>query len=135
MAAALGLGRADPIRVLAWYDGIAAAVRAEATAAQAAGTAGTAAFAELAASLREVIAAPGSASVLSDATGPLTETEVISNAAVMMFGGIETTEGMIANALLHLLSSPPSLSWCSPNAAWCPRRSRSRFGWSRPRRS
>ena len=35
---------------------------------------------------------------------------------------------MIANALLHLLSSPPSLSWCSPNAAWCPRRSRSRCG-------
>ena len=61
MAEALGLGRADPIRVLAWYDGIVAAVQAEAAAAQAAGPAGTAAFAELAASLREVIAAPGSA--------------------------------------------------------------------------
>ena len=109
MAEALGLGRADPIRVLAWYDGIVAAVQAEAAAAQAAGPAGTAAFAELAASLREVIAAPGSASVLSDAAGPLTEAEVISNAAVMMFGGIETTEGMIANALLHLLSSPAQL--------------------------
>ena len=109
MAEALGLGRADPIRVLAWYDGIVAAVQAEAAAAQAVGTAGTAAFSELAASLREVIAAPGSASVLSDAAGPLTEAEVISNAAVMMFGGIETTEGMIANALLHLLSSPAQL--------------------------
>jgi len=109
MAEALGLGRADPIRVLAWYDGIVAAVQAEAAAAQAVGTAGTAAFSELAASLREVIAAPGSASVLSDAAGPLTEVEVISNAAVMMFGGIETTEGMIANALLHLLSSPAQL--------------------------
>ena len=32
--------------------------------------------------------------------------EVVSNAAVLLFGGIETTEGMIANALLHLLSSP-----------------------------
>ena len=109
MAEALGLGRADPIRVLAWYDGIVAAVQAEAAAAQAVGTAGTAAFSELAASLREVIAAPGSASVLSDAAGPLTEVEVISNAAVMMFGGIETTEGMISNALLHLLSSPAQL--------------------------
>jgi cytochrome P450 len=27
----------------------------------------------------------------------------------MLFGGIETTEGMIANALLHLLSSPAQL--------------------------
>ena len=55
-----------------------------------------------------MIAAPGSASLLSQA-GSLTEAEVISNAAVMMFGGIETTEGMIANALLHLLSSPAQL--------------------------
>ena len=110
MAETLGLGPADPARVLAWYDGIVAAVQAEAATAQASdpGPAGTAAFAELAASLREVIAAPESASLLSQA-GPLTEAEAISNAAVMMFGGIETTEGMIANALLHLLSSPAQL--------------------------
>jgi len=113
MAEALGLGRADPVQVLAWYDGIVAAVQAEAATAEArapaVGPAGTAAFAELAASLRGVIAAPGSASLLSEAAGPLTEAEVISNAAVMMFGGIETTEGMIANALLHLLSFPAQL--------------------------
>jgi cytochrome P450 len=111
MAEALGLGPADPARILAWYDGIVAAVQAEAATPQAgaAEAAGTAAFAELAASLREVIAAPGSASLLSEAAGPLTEAEAISNAAVMMFGGIETTEGMIANALLHLLSSPAQL--------------------------
>jgi cytochrome P450 len=109
MAEALGLGPADPARVLDWYDGIVAAVQAEAAPAQAGGPTGSAAFAELAASLREVIAAPGSASLLSEAAGPLTEAETISNAAVMMFGGIETTEGMIANALLHLLSSPAQL--------------------------
>ncbi|MGB6581473.1 MAG: cytochrome P450, partial [Streptosporangiaceae bacterium] len=110
MAEALGLGPADPARVLTWYDGIVAAVQAEAATAQSGdpGPAGTAAFAELAASLREVIAAPESASLLSQA-GPLTEAEAISNAAVMMFGGIETTEGMIANALRHLLSSPAQL--------------------------
>jgi cytochrome P450 len=34
---------------------------------------------------------------------------VVSNAAVLMFGGIETTEGMIANALLHLLREPGAL--------------------------
>jgi cytochrome P450 len=111
MGEALGLGPADPARVLAWYDGIVAAVQAEAATAQGGdpGQAGTAAFAELAASLGEVIAAPGSASLLSEAAGLLTEAEAISNAAVMMFGGIETTEGMIANALLHLLSSPAQL--------------------------
>ena len=32
--------------------------------------------------------------------------EAISNAAVIMFGGIETTDGMIANAIFHLLCHP-----------------------------
>ena len=149
MADALGLGQADPARILAWYDGIVAAVQAEAArAAQAppgglspgdpfpgagpgrddlaaaaagsagatAGSAGATAFAELAASLREVIAGPQSASLLAEASRPLaeaapplTEAEAISNAAVLMFGGIETTEGMIANAAWHLLSHPRAL--------------------------
>jgi cytochrome P450 len=114
MAEALGLGQADPAQVLAWYDGIVAAVQAEAAGPEAtAGTdvaaAGTAAFAGLAASLRQVIAAPPASSLLADVTGPLTEDEAISNAAVLLFGGIETTEGMIANAMLHLLSSPAQL--------------------------
>jgi cytochrome P450 len=119
MAEALGLGQTDPAQVLAWYDGIVAAVQAEAEAAgpaatagpgAAAGTgvaaAGTAAFAGLAASLRQVIAAPPASSLLADVTGLLTRDEAISNAAVLLFGGIETTEGMIANAVLHLLCSP-----------------------------
>ena len=114
MAETLGLRGADPARILAWYDGIVAAVQAEAAADQGAAPAGAAAFAELAASLRGVIAAPGSASLLAQVAGPLagaplTEGEAISNAAVLMFGGIETTEGMIANAVLHLLSSPAQL--------------------------
>ena len=128
MAEVLGLGRTDPAQVLAWYDGIVAAVQAEAAApgtqtvqagaaapgtqavqAGAAASAGRAAFAELAASLRQVIAAPPASSLLADVTGPLTEAEAISNAAVLLFGGIETTEGMIANVMLHLLSSPGEL--------------------------
>jgi cytochrome P450 len=107
MAETLGLGAVDPARVLGWYDGIVAAVQAEAAKPGVTDPAGTAAFAELAASLREVIA--GAGSLLAEVAGPLTEAEVISNAAVLMFGGIETTEGMIANALLHLLSSPAQL--------------------------
>jgi cytochrome P450 len=114
MAEVLGLGRTDPAQVLAWYDGIVAAVQAEAAASgtqtvQAGAAAGRAAFAELAASLRQVIAAPPASSLLADVTGPLTEAEAISNAAVLLFGGIETTEGMIANVMLHLLSSPGEL--------------------------
>jgi len=130
MAEVLGLSRIDPARILAWYDGIVAAVQAEAAGAagqaeagrpeSGSAPAGIAAFAELAASLHEVIARPGTASLLAEAAGPqagaaltearLTAEEAISNAAVLMFGGIETTEGMIANALLHLLSSPAQLA-------------------------
>jgi len=40
----------------------------------------------------------------------LTTAEVISNAAVIMFGGIETTEGMISNVILHLLQHPGQLA-------------------------
>ena len=38
--------------------------------------------------------------------GVLSADQVISNAAVLLFGGIETTEGMIANAALYLLADP-----------------------------
>ena len=136
MAEALGLGQTDPATVLGWYDGIVAAVQAEAAAAdrapaqrpspgagpdQAGNTAaaGSAAFAALAARLGQVIAAGGGPLGAGrdgalrrcgqTAAGPLTEAEAISNAAVLLFGGIETTEGMIANAMLHLLSSPAEL--------------------------
>jgi cytochrome P450 len=118
MAEVLGLGHSDPGTILTWYDGIVAAVQAEGAAggrgsvadgATSVAAGGTAAFGELAASLRAVIA-QGGGSLLAEVTGPLAEEEAISNAAVLMFGGIETTEGMITNALLHLLSSPAQLA-------------------------
>jgi cytochrome P450 len=125
MAEVLGLGQVDPATILTWYDGIVAAVQAEGAAAgrgtladtgadsgaggvTSVAAGGTAAFGELAASLREVIARGDS--LLAQVIGSLAEQEAISNAAVLMFGGIETTEGMIANALLHLLSSPAQLA-------------------------
>ncbi len=121
MAQALGLGPADPAQILTWYDGIVAAVQADAAAVQAdAAPAGTTAFAELAASLREVIARPGARSLLAEVTGPLTETEAVSNAAVLMFGGIETTEGMISNAMLHLLSHRDQLELVLADRALIP---------------
>jgi len=122
MAETLGVGQADPEQILRWYDGIVAAVQAEAAAGQdgRAGTAGRAAFTDLADHMHEVIAMRRPSSLLAEATGaggpdgpggsaPLTAAEAISNAAVLMFGGIETTEGMIANVLLHLLSHPAEL--------------------------
>src|SRR5215207_9381876 len=42
--------------------------------------------------------------------GGLERGEVVANAAVLLFGGIETTEGMIANAIAHLLSHPDHLA-------------------------
>jgi cytochrome P450 len=43
------------------------------------------------------------------ANSALTTGEIISDAAVLLFGGIETTEGMIANATLMLLERPEQL--------------------------
>jgi cytochrome P450 len=113
MAEALGLGGAGvaPDTVLSWYRDIVAAVAAIPAAAQGSPSAvRVGSFDALAASLREVIAA-GRAPVLAvaAASGELTVGEVISNAAVQLFGGIETTEGMICNAMLHLLSDPAQL--------------------------
>jgi len=108
MAEALGLGSVGvpPATVLSWYRDIVAAV-----AALPAATPGPPvrvdSFAALAASLREAIVA-GRTPLLAGAagSGQLTADEVISNAAVQLFGGIETTEGMICNAVLHLLGDP-----------------------------
>ncbi len=94
---ALGLEDADPGEVLGWYDAIVAAVT-RVTAGGEIGDAGREAFAAL------------SASIEVPDRGGLTREEAISNAAVLMFGGIETTEGMIANALLHLLSNRDQLA-------------------------
>jgi cytochrome P450 len=50
----------------------------------------------------------------------LNEAEAISNAAVLMFGGIETIEGMIVNAMLHLLSHPEQLGLVLADRALIP---------------
>jgi cytochrome P450 len=105
---ALGLDDADTDAVLGWYDGIVAAVT-EVTAGNPVTPAGREAFAALRSSVEPALDRdPGSslvAAAASEATG-LTRDEVVSNVAVLLFGGIETTEGMIANAILHLLGHP-----------------------------
>jgi cytochrome P450 len=111
VAEALGLGGVDPRTVLSWYDAIVGAVSGIA-AGDGVSAAGTEAFGQLSRRLESVIAGHADSALLSavNRANRLSSREVISNAAVMMFGGIETTEGMITNAVLHLLSNPDQLA-------------------------
>ena len=93
VVACLGLDGHDGAtvrRLLEWYREIVASVSGIA-----AGAAPTQAGAE-------AMAALGSA-VCVDTASAMSDEEQISNAAVIMFGGIETTEGMILNLLRHIL--------------------------------
>jgi cytochrome P450 len=103
VAHALGLERTED--VLGWYDAIVASVSGV-SAGEPVTEAGAAAFEELRASLEPALEGD---SLLAAAAHGLSRDEVVSNAAVIMFGGIETTEGMIANAIWHLLSNPAEL--------------------------
>jgi cytochrome P450 len=104
---ALGLDAREVASVLGWYDAIVASVT-EITAGHDPTAAGGQAYAELGARLRPVIDGDESASLLAAAAadGSLSAEQITSNAAVLLFGGIETTEGMIANAALYLLEKP-----------------------------
>jgi cytochrome P450 len=57
---------------------------------------------ELATAVRATSA--GHTGTLAAARATLSADEVVSNAGVMLFGGIETSEGMTANALAHVLA-------------------------------
>ena len=92
---ALGLEEAGTGAVLGWYDAIVTAVDGAAAGRQL-GAASAHAFGEL----RAAVAAAHERAPLA---AGLTTDEVVSNAAVLLFGGIETTEGMIANAIVHFL--------------------------------
>ncbi|MFD5840746.1 cytochrome P450 [Streptomyces chartreusis] len=106
---ALGLVGTTADTVLSWYDAIVRSV-SDITAGRTAGSDGGAAYAQLQAAVQTTIASRGTSSLLGSAAGRLTEPEVASNAAVLMFGGIETVEAMITNALLHLLRDPVQLA-------------------------
>lgn len=116
VAEALGLDHADAGVVLSWYDAIVGAVSRVAAGEQVSAE-GVEAFGMLRSSVEATIARGQPGSLLVAATGQardqaqrLSTAEVVSNAAVLMFGGIETTEGMIANAILHLLGHPDQLA-------------------------
>lgn len=110
VARALGLPEVGTDTILTWYDAIVGSVSGVA-----AGRPVTAEGAEAFDELRDHVGSairtgrPEVSMVAAASRDGLSADEVVSNAAVLMFGGIETTEGMITNALWHLLNHPHQL--------------------------
>ena len=112
MTVALGFEQARVDAVLRWYDAIVGSVTAI-TAGDPPTEDGRRGYAALRAALAPALHGDPDSSLLAAAAGRaggLGEERVASNAAVLLFGGIETTEGMIANAVAHLLTHPPALA-------------------------
>lgn len=106
MQLALGLQHIPVDELLAWYGDIVAAV-AQITGGGDPPERGAQAYSSLAGAIRDQISAGGTGTFLGEiASGAkdLTMPEVLSNVAVLLFGGIETTEGMMANLFRHLLA-------------------------------
>ncbi|WP_433168451.1 cytochrome P450 [Kribbella sp. CA-247076] len=102
VAYSLGLPQASAATVLDWYTAISDSVTGV-SAGRPVTEDGAAAFAQLHAHVASGIDSADSL-IAAAAHAGLGVDEVVANAAVLMFGGIETTEGMITNALWHLLN-------------------------------
>jgi cytochrome P450 len=111
VADALGLTGVDAAAVRSWYAALVESVSAV-TAGGPATPGGAAAFRELGESVARTIADRDADSLLVDVvhTHGLSTREAVANAAVLMFGGIDTTESMLANLVLHLLERPAVLA-------------------------
>ncbi|GAA0210261.1 cytochrome P450 [Actinomadura nitritigenes] len=111
VAEALGLEGVDAATVRSWYGAFVEAVSAITAGGDAPARADEA-YALLRAAVEKAITADAPGSLLAEAAADgagLTTAEVVANAAILMFGGIDTTEGMIANTVLHLLGHPAEL--------------------------
>lgn len=118
VAEALDLPDVDAATVRSWYGTFVDAVSALTGAPEGGTGDGTdaalersgAAYAALREAVAEAMARPGSLPAEAARGGAgrdgLDAAEVVANAAVLMFGGIDTTEGLISNAALHLFSDP-----------------------------
>ncbi|MFK7801340.1 MAG: cytochrome P450 [Anaerolineae bacterium] len=112
MIAALGMENISVEEVLTLNDRIVDAVT-RLTAGEPISPEGSAAFETLKSKLIPALAHEPESNMLAAAVGnigSLSVDEAISNAAILLFGGIETTEGMIANAMYHLLTNPDVLA-------------------------
>lgn len=104
VAGALEMADVDPVEMRAWYDDIVAAVSAASDGVLGVGVPPAVELLE-----RRVREAIGGGGLLAAAGETLTEAEIVSNTAVMLFGGVETSEGATAIAFHHLLSHPEQL--------------------------
>jgi len=108
VAEVLGLPDIDTDTVRRWYSTFVTAV-SEVTAGGPVPSAAGAAFGSLRAHVLGSI--EGGDSLVADAVAAgLGREQAVSNAAVLLFGGIETTEGMILNLLRHLLGDQRGLA-------------------------
>jgi cytochrome P450 len=103
VAGLLELPEVEPSTLLGWYDAIVASVD-RISAGGAATPDGATAMAALDRRVRAAIEDVDG--MLRETTATLSAPEVVSNAAVMMFGGIETSEGMTTSLFWHVLSTP-----------------------------
>lgn len=109
ICAFLGLGDLDPDEVLGWYTTISNAIVA-ASIDQPSPPGTPAAVAELRRTIIEGTSRPDTLLRTVSDEAILHPEEIPSEAAVVMFGAIETSEGMTANALWHLLTNPDTLA-------------------------
>jgi hypothetical protein len=86
--------------ILAWYDEIVRVV-ANLTGGTETGAYHTSSFGTLARNIVRAVRG-GKSALLTEAAQTLGTDEIVSNAAVLLFGGIETTEGMAAAAIMKL---------------------------------
>jgi cytochrome P450 len=103
----LGLDGVRPDDVLEWYRSIASAIT-DLTVAGVVSAEDQAAIDLARERVDASMATSASTSILKsiEASGALAPTEMGSAALVIMFGAIETSEGMTANVLWHLLTTP-----------------------------
>ncbi|HEY2699607.1 MAG TPA: cytochrome P450 [Pseudonocardiaceae bacterium] len=102
LADVLGLTGVQASTMLTWYDAISGAVSGI-SAGQPIPRTAQDAFGALRAAIEASLASP---SLMADVAASLSVDATVSNAAVLLFGGIDTVEGMITNAVLHLLTYP-----------------------------
>ena len=102
MVDALGLVNVSNAELLHWYASIVGAVARISLGKEPDGTTSGAMNQLRNAIERSVLVSP----LLLEATNSLELDEIVSNVAVLLFGGVETGESMTANALAHLVSAP-----------------------------
>ncbi len=108
VAHALRLDPPGADALLEWYGAIVDSVQ-RLTAGLDARDAAMLAYRDLAAAI-EATARSDPPAPLVTAFAALSTAEVVANAAVILFGGIETSEGATANAIWHLLTNPDVLA-------------------------